>query len=273
MFKISESMKASLLIGITHTKHFEGDLNDLKAFVKEDMPPVFASLAERIFIFDPLTSSTEAGRLTRDEIIGRIQALTPVGDPRAIFEIPLTNDDRVELERMTESMAKDLQVCLDGKKYSEAATSHNHLRKLGAIELNEITKLLSRGKEVIVTHFEDTYCKPCRNHCVDHDYGAAQGVLEALEEATQYFAGVFDAQLADVREHYRASKAAYDAAQIEKEKRVRKLQAAEEATKRAEEQERENKKRAEEEERKRREDAKKIRQEALARKKKMEEER
>jgi len=180
-----EEYKESLLIGVSR---FPPDqhLTDLKEWIVEDTPPIMHSLAERMFIADPLDRSSVADGWDRKECLSQLRSLTPLSNPADIFQTVLTNNDEIKLLGITEEMGDRIQNLLAEKKFGDAASQFKSLKDLSVIDHIRVERLLNQNKIQIVQFFQ-ALVEKFKTSCFLDSFSKAKASLEEIEKALGHF--------------------------------------------------------------------------------------
>lgn len=142
-------------------------LANLREFLTE--PPLsddfenttIRSLAERIFIYDPLDDLEHlkySGALTKAQVMEKIAALPTIKDPGAIFKTVLTSEDLAGLLDICSLIKKKIQIILDKQNkveddYTFIAAYLTSLQNLEIIEHPKVYEFIADARNVITRHF------------------------------------------------------------------------------------------------------------------------
>jgi len=220
-----ELYKESLLLGISQAP-LDMELDSLKEWIVEDTPPMMQSLAERIFIFDPLERPLEGG-WDRDACLSHLETLAPIENPSAIFKTVLTDSDERKLLEITEQMGEQIQSYLQEKNFASAASRLRHLQNLSVIEHITVERLLNQNVYQIGRFFQKTV-DDFKTHCNFEHFSSAETLMQELQTALEHFEDDLEEVINISRlENY------YQETQIRYQERVERERAQEEALKKA----------------------------------------
>ena len=182
------SNKESLLIGVTKTNSYDDGLDNLKDWLKDGTLEVMNTLADRVFMFDPLEREEllAMDRWDRSKILSEIGKLKPITNPVNMFSTVLTDEDQAHLTTMTSEMGKELTAALERREFAKAAECHKHLQMLDKIEHAEITRLLNTSNKLIEDHFEKAL-HATDSVIVSERFDEAADQLAAVQAASKHF--------------------------------------------------------------------------------------
>jgi GTPase SAR1 family protein len=235
--------KDSLLLGITQIRPFNPNedeepepLEVLKERIQSAEMGIFdkaalEELSNRLFIYDPLdrTDLEYEGALTREPLLEKIQNLTPITNPSAIFRTVLTPTDEKRLLEISRKMGIDIEEALLRKDFPQAASRLRHLESLTVIDHKAIRRILSDNFYLIGRHLQELI-NTFKDNCAFEHFEEAQLQLEELKAVLESFQDKLGEtiDLEKLQNHKRKMETRYQTHLQEKREAQEKLQANEE---------------------------------------------
>ena len=213
--------KDSLLLGITGTP-LDWSSDDVKEWLIEDTPAIMQTLAERLFLYDPLDRPIVGG-WNRTDCLSQLQQLPPMENPSKIFRTVLTDTDEKKLVTLSEQMTADITQSLERQNYAQAAERLSHLQNLTLIDHITVERLLSQTNSHIHRHFQKAI-DAFKTHCHFEHFSNADSLLQQLQDARPHFPEEID--LDDLTAYYQESENRYQERVAKEQRQAEELQAA-----------------------------------------------
>ena len=175
----------SILLGVTQAP-LSWKLERVKRWIVKDTPDIMATLAERIFLSDPLDRPLAEGGWDRDTCLSHLETLAPIENPSAIFKTVLTDSDERKLLEITEQMGEQIQEYLQEKNFASAASRLRHLQNLSVIEHITVERLLNQNVYQIGRFFQKTV-DDFKTHCNFEHFSSAEILMQELRAALDHF--------------------------------------------------------------------------------------
>ena len=180
--------KDSLLVGITNAPR-EGDckasLEVLRNFIVDDRYPFTRTLAERVFVFDPLDRPIEGGwdlaRLKEE-----IEQLTPIPKDAEIFSTVLNDKDQNKLTEISKGINDLVVRAFKKKEYPLAANYISRLRDLKIIGHDTVVALFNENLVLTIREFHDWEVVIKRQGGLKQ-FSLAENALREFDTALQLF--------------------------------------------------------------------------------------
>lgn len=173
--------KESILVGVTHVPVGIADMgleNFKNAFKAEGSNEVVRSLADRVFIADPLGRYVPGG-WSYEECIQHIQHLPAIPQPHRVFHTSLNLKELQKLSQMSEAMGEMIVAALVRREYGLAAARYRELELLSSIEHNGVERLLRKALNEIGLHFS-ALVDALKECCFDRDFAQAEAKYQEL---------------------------------------------------------------------------------------------
>ena len=177
--------KNSILIGITNVPLEDISLAEIQAFIAEDPIPIMATLAERLFIYDPLDRSVE-GSVSINTLRKKIEGLRPIANPGRIFSTVLTDEDEVKLIQISDQIAERIKSAMEQSHFEEAAAHLDNLQSLDAIAHARVTSIIAANRLIIERYFRNA-ADEFKSSCHFENFEEAQSQYNKLSEAVSHF--------------------------------------------------------------------------------------
>ena len=175
----------SILLGVTQAP-LNWKLERVKRWIVKDTPDIMATLAERIFLSDPLDRPLAEGGWDRDTCLSHLETLAPIENPSDIFKTVLTDSDERKLLEITEQMGEQIQGFLQEKNFASAASRLRHLQNLSVIEHITVERLLNQNVYQIGRFFQKTV-DDFKTHCNFEHFSSAETLMQELQTALEHF--------------------------------------------------------------------------------------
>ena len=213
--------KDSLLLGVTGAP-LTWRLDRVKRWLIKDTPDIMQTLAERLFLYDPLERPIVGG-WNRTQCLSNLQALPPMENPSKIFRTVLTDTDEKKLVTLSEQMMEGITKALHAQNYAQASERLSHLQNLTLVDHITVERLLSQTNSHIHRHFQKTL-NAFKTHCHFEHFSAAETLLHGLKQAHPHFPTHID--LNELTTYYQESENRYQQRVAKEKKQAEELRAA-----------------------------------------------
>jgi hypothetical protein len=189
-----ESLTDSVILGLNQVPSNLAK-DDLKEWFMKDGDPIKISLAERMFIFDPLhvddddNLSSEAS--SRQDILDDIEDTPAITNGGDVFKTVLTSGDMQELLKITEEIRAGLKTALESGRLQDAAEHLADLERIRVIDDISIDRMLGQSMSTVRTHFikvTNEFDQLCHLESFDE----AEEILKKLKDARSFFGNELD---------------------------------------------------------------------------------
>ena len=213
--------KDSLLLGVTGAPLI-WQLDRVKRWLVKDTPEIMQTLAERLFLYDPLDREIQGG-WKRTACLSQLQALPPMENPSKIFRTVLTDSDEKKLVTLSEQMQEDIHKALESQNYARAHDRHHHLQNLTLIDHITVERLLTQTNSHIHRYFQKTL-DAFKTHCHFEHFSAATTLLRQLKDAHAHFPTHIDPH--ELTTYYQESENRYQERVAKEQRQAEELRAA-----------------------------------------------
>ena len=213
--------KDSLLLGVTGAP-LNWQLDRVKRWLVKDTPAIMQTLAERLFLYDPLDRPITGG-WNRAQCLTHLRDLPPMENPSKIFRTVLTDTDEKKLVTLSEQMQEDIHKALETQNYTQAAERLSHLQNLTLIDHITVERLLAQTNSYIHRHFEKM-TDAFKTHCHFELFSAATTLLRQLKDAHSHFPSHIDPH--ELTTYYQESENRYQQRVAKEKKQAEELVAA-----------------------------------------------
>jgi hypothetical protein len=192
----------SLLLGITQSPSTMS-LVRLRHFLTEDESPIMETLAERIFLYDPLDSGLGAylSRSACREALSKLEGISQ-SESSKLFRTVLSDSDECALVRIVESQSTSLCGLLDSGHYAQAASRWQALEQLRVIDNLSVERLLHMS----ATRLSDNFSKlksAFKDACYFYNASKSEELLDTLSQIAGHFSEeVCGFSLSELQDHH-----------------------------------------------------------------------
>jgi hypothetical protein len=149
----------SVLLAITKVPVPVGGENDPRSLAElhEEFQEknIFSSHTGNIVTFDPTEENTIEGGLHREKLIRKIESLTYIYNPGAIFKTVLNADDKQKLGEITETLCAKIKDSLLNKNYVALCEHIATLSQINHILDTYVEKVKNTVSEIFSEHLKD----------------------------------------------------------------------------------------------------------------------
>ena len=213
--------KDSLLLGVTGAP-LTWQFDRVKRWLIKDTPDIMQTLADRLFLYDPLDREIPGG-WNRTQCLSNLRTLPPMENPSKIFRTVLTDTDEKKLVTLSEQMQEDIHQALETQNYTQAAERLSHLQNLTLIDHITVERLLSQISSHIHRHFQKLL-DDFKTHCHFEHFSNADTLLRQLQNAHSHFPSHID--LNELTTYYQESETRYQERVAKEQRQAQELEAA-----------------------------------------------
>jgi len=175
---------SAILLGITDCDA-SLRIDSLKRYLQEGTPEIMKTLADRVFLYDPLERNRD-GWWNRDRVLQELRQAGSIENPESIFQTVLTAEDERRLIAITQHMTTSVDAALSLRNYKGAATTFHHLQRLSVVDHIVVERLLN-STTMQVRRQCHSLTDEVKSHCHFERFDEAERLVGELYEAHEQF--------------------------------------------------------------------------------------
>ena len=219
--------KNSILIGVTNVPLDTTTLEEIREFIikgkSNESIEVLQELRHAFFTYDPIERDLE-GAWKREEFLQALKSLKPVPNHKKIFSTVLTDEDEIQLIRITEELNAQIKKALDNQNYEKAYKHYHDLKSLSVIEHPTVERLFQTQLRHIESHIH-TQITNFYISSYSENFSKAKEQLARIDQALESFkelASIFD--LSELKQQHQSSIKKYEEREKQFEKHREEIQ-------------------------------------------------